>query len=266
MSRHDQVKAALGIAVFVATWWILTTTVLGGAPRIYPSPSDVAPELARVLSNDGPIGSPFAHAGATMVRVLVAFSVAYVLGTIFGLLAGRLPDVYNFSTSLVWIAFSVPSVVWIFVFLLVFGISNTVPILALIVFLMAPVVLGTAEATRALPDDLDEMAQSYRASWGQRVFGLFLPSILPYMIANARVAFAFGMKIVLIAEVVGLPDGIGLVVRYWSDKLFMAPVIAWGIIVVFIGFAIDTLFFRPIERMAARWSGQDVNATARIAE
>jgi NitT/TauT family transport system permease protein len=200
------------------------------------------------------------------MRVLVAFSVAYVLGTVFGLLAGRITDFYNFSTTIVWISFSVPSVVWVFIFLLVFGISNTVPVLALIVFLMAPVVLGTAEGIRAIPTELDEMANSYRASRRQRIFELMLPSILPYMIANARVAFAFGMKIVLIAEVIGLPDGIGLVVRYWSDRLYMAPVIAWGVIVVTIGFIIDMLIFRPIEKKAARWAGQDVNAMTRIAE
>jgi ABC-type nitrate/sulfonate/bicarbonate transport system permease component len=75
------------------------------------------------------------------------------------------------------------------------------------------------------------------------------------MLANGRVAFALGIKVVIIAEVVGLPSGIGLVVKYWNDQLFLAPVIAWGLILAGLGFAADRWLFGTFERRARRHSG-----------
>ena len=236
------------IVGLIGVWWIWATLL--DSPRIYPTPPDVFTELVRIVSGDGPFGSTYAEMWATLSRVLVAFSLAYVIGTVTGVIAGRKKAVFDFSTSLVWIAFAVPSVVWVFIFLIVFGISDVVPVLALVVLLSAPVFIGSAEGVKAVSQDLIGMADSYRVRPFERLTGLYLPSILPYMLANARVSFALGMKIVIVAEVIGLPNGIGLLVRYWSDKLYMAPVVAWAIVMITFGLVVDRYVFGYFERRA----------------
>lgn len=252
-------RYSLPIVAVIAGWWVVTTTVLQ-SPRIYPTPPDVFDELVRIASNEGPFGSTYGHAWATLSRILLAFSLAYVIGTFFGVIAGRIKWVFDFSTSLVWIAFAVPSVVWVFIFLIVFGISDVVPVLALVVLLSAPVFIGTAESVKAISQDLIVMADSYRVTRTRRFIELFLPSILPYLLANARVAFALGLKIVIVAEVIGLPNGVGLLVRYWSDRLYMAPVVAWGVILVVLGLVVDKFIFGYFERRARKWTGDQTNA------
>jgi ABC-type nitrate/sulfonate/bicarbonate transport system permease component len=103
---------------------------------------------------------------------------------------------------------------------------------------------------KAVSQDLIGMADSYRVRPFERLTGLYLPSILPYMLANARVSFALGMKIVIVAEVIGLPNGIGLLVRYWSDKLYMAPVVAWAVVMITFGLVVDRYVFGYFERRA----------------
>lgn len=249
----------LPIVALVAVWWYLSVVVLDN-PRIYPTPPDVADALFDIVSGEGPFGSPYSHLGATLGRVLLAFSLAYVIGTVTGVIAGRVKGFFDFSTSLVWIAFAVPSVVWVFIFLLVFGISDVVPVLALVVLLSAPVFIGTAEGIKAVPRDLVVMAQSYRVTRLRQFSELYLPSILPYLLANARVAFALGIKIVIVAEVIGLDSGVGLLVRYWSDRLYMAPVAAWAIVLIVIGIMADKFVFGYFERRARRWT--DASAVA----
>jgi len=241
-------------------WWISTEFLLQ-RDRIFPTPVNVVEELVRIASNEGPIGSPYAHAGATLARLAIAWSTAFVAGTLLGVLAGRFRWFFDFSNSLVWIAMVVPSVVWVFIFLIVFGISNIVPITALLVLLGAPVFIGTAEGVRATSPELIEMADSYKATRRQRLVDLYLPSIVPYMAANARVSFALGTKIVIIAEVVGLPNGIGLLVRYWSDSLYLAPVVAWGIVLIAVGLVADRFVFAPLEQWGRREPGAPVVAT-----
>lgn len=253
-------RFTIPIIGLVGVWWIWAASL--DSPRVYPTPPDVFDELVRILSGDGPFGSTYTEMWATLSRVLVAFSLAYIIGTVTGVIAGRKKAMFDFSTSLVWIAFSVPSVVWVFIFLIVFGISDAVPVLALVVLLSAPVFIGTAEGVKSVSDDLIVMAQSYRCRPIQRLTGLYLPSILPFMLSNARVAFALGLKIVLVAEVIGLPNGIGLLVRYWSDRLYMAPVAAWAIIMVTFGLIVDRFIFGYFERRAKRWTRDETNAAA----
>lgn len=252
------VRYTLPIAGLVGVWWTVSAGL--DSPRIYPTPPDVFSELVRIASGDGPFGSTYSEAWATLGRVLLAFSLAYVIGTVTGVLAGRKKWVFDFSTSLVWIAFAVPSVVWVFIFLIVFGISDVVPVLALVVLLSAPVFIGTAEGVKAVSQELIVMADSYRVRSFSRFTGLYLPSILPYLLANARVAFALGLKIVIVAEVIGLPNGIGLLVRYWSDRLYMAPVVAWAIIMIAFGLVVDRFVFGYFERRAQRWTSDQATA------
>jgi NitT/TauT family transport system permease protein len=247
-------RPIIPVVAAVCIWWILTTTVLV-QPRIFPTPPQVWDELIAIASNDSPLGSTYAHLRATIGRLLTAFVVSYVLGTVLGTIAGRVKSVFDFSTSLVWIAFAVPSVVWVFVFLIVFGISETVPVMALVVLLTAPVFIGTAEGVKATPRDLLEMARSCKVTKVRMFFDVILPSIRPYLFANARIAFALGIKLVIVAEVVGLPNGAGQIIRYWSDSLYMAPVVAWGIVLMLLGVIADKFVFGYFERREDRRYG-----------
>ena len=248
MSRsHRLALNVVPVLVAIGVWWWVTNFVLV-QPRLYPTPLAVGQELVRILSGDGPLGSTWVHAGSTFMRLCVAWAIAFFVGTFIGVIAGRQRFVFDFFANPVWIAMAVPSVVWVFIFLVLFGIDNIVPISALVMLLSAPVFLGTAEGVRDVPADLVEMCRSYHVGPWQRLTHFYLPCIAPYMVANARVSFALGIRIVLIAEVIGLPNGIGILVAYWSDTLFMAPIVAWGIILMAAGMAIDHLVFGPLQR------------------
>lgn len=259
-ARGGWVRRARGVIIpllpvigWIAVWWLATATVLTQV-RIYPPPHLVWEELLRIVSGDGPLGSTYTHAGATLFRLMSAFAVAFVSGTLLGVLAGRQKVAFDFLDNLVWIAMAVPSVVWVFIFVIALGISDAVPIAALTVLLAPPVLIAVAEGTKSIPSELVTMARSYKVGTWQRLTELYLPSVVPYMASSARVTFALGIKIVIIAEVIGLPSGIGLLLKYWFDQLFMAPVVAWGVLLIMVGLAGDRLVFGPLERRAARWS------------
>lgn len=252
-SARELLIKAVPILGLLAIWWALTATILD-RPRIYPPPDVVWDELLRLLSGEGPLGSTYGHFGATMFRLFVAFVLAFVSGTLVGVLAGRKKGVFDFLDNLVWVAMAVPSIVWVFIFVIAIGISNVVPIGALIVLLAPPVVIAVAEGTKSIPDELVTLAQSYQVKGWQRLKDLYLPSVVPYMAASARVTFALGIKIVIIAEVIGLPSGVGLLLKYWFDKLFMGPIVAWGIVLIVVGMAADRLVFAPLERRASKWA------------
>jgi NitT/TauT family transport system permease protein len=235
-------------------WWAVA--LVFDRPRIVPAPPEVVSELLEIVAGQGPFGSSYTHLGATLFRLSVALGVSVVLGTALGILAGRVKVVFDLLDNLVWIFLSVPSVVWVFIFAVVFGVGNLVPIAALVAILAPMMLANVAEGAKSVPRDLYEMSRAFRADLSLRVGWLYIPYLLPYILGGARNAFALGMKMVLIAEVIGIPRGVGFLVLYWRDQVFMAPIVAWGVIFICMGLLFDYAVFGQLERRVAKWRDQ----------
>jgi ABC-type nitrate/sulfonate/bicarbonate transport system permease component len=58
--------------------------------------------------------------------------------------------------------------------------------------------------------------------------------------------------------VVGLASGVGYEIQYWYDRLFMGPIVSWGIVMVVVGLIVDYGVFVPMERHVSRWKGRPI--------
>ena len=182
-----------------------------------------------------------------------------VIGGGLGIVAGRSRTVYGLLENVIWIFLAIPSVVWVFVFAIAFGIGDTVPIAALSALLVPMVLTIVAEGARVVPNETIEMADAFKAGQRQRLIDIYLPHLVPYFTASARSAFALGMKVVLVAEVIGLPTGVGFLVLYSRDQVFMSPIVAWGIVFIIIGLLVDRAVFANLEARASRWQRGSVH-------
>jgi NitT/TauT family transport system permease protein len=257
---------ALPVIAIVVVWWAVTATL--DRARVFPPPDLVGAELMRIFEDEGILGSTYGHIGATVFRLVAAFGVSMVIGSAVGIVAGRIPIVFDFLDNIVWVFMAVPSIVWVFIFAVAIGISEVVPIAAVSALLTPMILVTVAEGTKSVPGETMEMARSYKATRAQMVLDVFLPHLVPYLVSSARMAFALAVKLIVIAEVVGLSSGIGYEVKYWYDRLFMAPIVAWGLVMVAIGLVVDYGVFAPLERWASRWKGKTVldTATKRVAQ
>ena len=61
------------------------------------------------------------------------------------------------------------------------------------------------------------MADSYRVPTRQRVLEVYLPFLIPPMLAASRIAFSQSWKVVMLSEVFGLPGGLGFQIRSAED-------------------------------------------------
>ena len=87
-----------------------------------------------------------------------------------------------------------------------------------------------------------------------------LTPIARRVVSASRTSFATAVKVMLIAEVIGTPSGIGFEVSFWYGKLFLGPILAWGITMIVLGILVDTLVFGPIERRVSQWKSKPVEA------
>lgn len=248
--------AVLPVILLILVWHVAATVWID-RPRIFPPPSMVAAELLRIASGESAVGSSYGHAFATLRRLVAAFVLSFVVGGSLGVLAGRQRFAFNMLSSLVWTCMAVPAVAWAFIFVIAIGINDLVPILAVSAILGSIVLINIAEGAKAVPEDLVEMADSYKVHGIQRVRDLFVPHLAPYLASSARISFAVGIKVVVVAEVIGLPSGIGFELNYWYSNQFIAPIVAWGVVLIGVGLTADYGVFAPIERHAGAWRGVD---------
>jgi NitT/TauT family transport system permease protein len=263
---HPLARLALGlIPILVVILLYQLLAVDRDRPRIFPLVGEIWNNIVKIVEGEGQLGSAYAQIMFTSARLLSAFGIAFLSGIAIGIAAGRNKLVFSFVENLVWIFMAVPSVVWVFLFAVGMGLSPAVPIGAVAALLTPTFIVLVGEGAKSVPADLVEMSRSYKVTTWDRLRGLFLPFLVPYILAASRTGFATAVKVMLIAEVIGQPNGIGFEVSYWYGKLFMGPIIAWGITMMVLGILVDILVFSPIERRVSAWKSKPVEAIGGVA-
>ena len=248
--------AVVPIVVLVLLWQLATDVWLT-QERLFPPPGDVWDALRDIFNNEGAISGTYGNALATFKRIVVAFVLSFAIGAGVGVVAGRKRLVFDLVSNPLWVMMAVPSVVWAFIFVVMLGTGDVVPIAALMALLVPNVLITVAEGTKGLSNELLEMADSYGATWTQRVREVYVPQLVPYLFASARVSFSLAIKVSVVAEVIGVEKGIGYELDNWYTQTLLAPVVAWGIVLTVFGLIVDYLVFAPLERRMGRWRVAD---------
>ena len=85
-----------------------------------------------------------------MYRVLTGLALAVAIGLPLGILMGRFRSVEHFFLPLASALMPIPSLAWVPVFILWFGLGNTVAILIVFYAALFPMLLNTWSGVRAV--------------------------------------------------------------------------------------------------------------------
>lgn len=186
--------------------WQLATTVTGFfAPSQLPPPGDVASALGGLLGH----GELWTHLEASGSRVAVGYlagaATALALGSLVGLsvTARRLlaPTLAAFRT--------VPSLAWVPLLLLWFGIDETPKILMVAIGAFFPVYTTTASALSHVDPDLLEVGRAYGRHGASLLTTVMLPAAAPELVNGLRLGLANAWLFVVAAELIASSKGLG---------------------------------------------------------
>jgi NitT/TauT family transport system permease protein len=179
-------------------------------------------------------------------------------GTMFGILMGLKRDIEVFFDSWIMVLLSVPAVCWAFLSVLWFGISETGPILTIVLIVFPFVVMNMWQGTKALEINLNEMARVYKANGLLVLRKVHIPQLLPYFFSSLRIALSLSWKIALVAEAFGTGSGVGQELINWFQSTRVDMMLAWGVSFMIVMVLIDVLVFRVWARRAFAWRPQFV--------
>ena len=194
---------AASILVFLLIWKIASLFV--GAEIILPPPEIAFKYL--ILAMQSEIFWPTLW--ATLIRGMIGFALACSLGMVVGFAAGFSRTIFFLCQPFIILIRSTPTMSIILLALIWFG-SELVPVF--VVFLIAfPIVcMNVIEGVKDTDHKLLEMAKVYAVKKTAVITKIYLPAILPYLVAGVSTALGISWKVAISAEVLSHPSfGVG---------------------------------------------------------
>ncbi|MCK6629953.1 MAG: ABC transporter permease [Anaerolineae bacterium] len=195
----------------------------------------------------------FSELGISMIRIILGFSAALLLGTIVGILMGSWRFWDEFFQDFVILGLSMPALIYALLCVMVFGLGLTAPVMAIILGAYPFVAVNIREGVKSIDKELLDMSHVYAVDRWRLVRQLILPSLLPFILAAIRVGFTVAWKISVLTEVFGGDSGIGYQIRVDFASFKMRGVLAWGILFGMVMLTIEYGLLLPAERHFARW-------------
>ncbi len=217
---------------------------------MFPSPIDVAQTLIKGFQD----GSFIIALKASFQRLLIGYGLAILIGILLGVSIAK-SKIINETVGMLVIGLqSVPSIVWLPLALLWFGMSETA--IVFIVTLGGTWTMTTNMATgiRNVQPVLIRAARTMGASGWQLFVKVTLPASIPYLITGMRLAWAFAWRALMAGELIGSGSGLGQMLTFGRDVGNMSLVLSIMVIIAVIGTILDNLVFQRVERnVLTRW-------------
>ena len=180
------------------------------------------------------------------VVILVCAGVVYALvGALAGIALGAASGYSSLFRTLVDPTLqglrAIPSLAWVPLFILWFGIFEQSKIILIAVGVFFPVYLGVSSAIRSVDRKIVEVGQVFRLKGLQLVRRILLPAILPQVVTALRVGLGLGWMFVVAAEIMGASEGLGYLIVYGRQLFQLDLVMASVVVVGVVGFAINRL-------------------------
>lgn len=214
-----------------------------------------APAVARALIASLLDGSMLAHAFHTLFRVLCGFVLAIAVALPLGILMARFRAVEHFFLPLASALMPIPSLAWVPVFILWFGLGDTVSILIVFYAAIFPMLLNTWTGVRAVNPLWLRAAGAMGADEKALFWKVIIPGAFPFIITGVRQAFLRCWIAVVGAEMLAASDwGLGWVIFDAKEFLNADVMLAALVVIGAIGFLFERLVFGSLERATVlRW-------------
>jgi NitT/TauT family transport system permease protein len=241
------ISSSSAFIMLFAAWGFLS---IGGFVKasILPSPVSVAGYIIRSISD----GSLWNNASVSVMRIMAGFALAIIVGTPLGILCGTFKICESFIQSLCEFIRYMPVPAFIPLIMVWVGIGESAKIAVIFLGTLFQVIPMTADAVRALPDDLLNAAYTLGANRTQTVMKTIIPGIMPRIFEIMRMMAGWAWTYLIVAELVAASSGLGFSILK-AQRVLKTEAIFAGILIIGILGIITDRAFAVITKKTFRW-------------
>lgn len=192
------------------------------------------------------------HLQQSLHRLAWGFLLGALLGLVFGVVMGLFKPVENFFSPFFNAIRQVPTVAFIPMLILIFGVEETFKIVVVAKAAFFPVSLATYDAVKGIPRSYFEVARAYRLPTRHLVTQIILPATVPPVLTGFRLSLSRSWMVLVAAELLAADSGIGQMMEM-GRQMFRIDIVMVGVVITgFIGFVLDR-GFRTLEGRLVKW-------------
>ena len=252
MNKLKKIKPGWGIvpiAVFLAIWEIVARLNLAPGHFFFPPFSTVVAEFYYLTAN-GVLGRNFL---SSLARVLIGFSTGSIAGLLMGTIMGW-KDVANKALSpIVSLLYPIPALGWLPLLMLWLGVGEALPITIIFICSFFPIAYNTATGIRTVDKNYIQVARTLGASDMKILTTVVMPLALPNIFTGLRLESGMAWRVIIAAEMVAIPTGIGALMMKAESLIRMDIIIVCLIVLAVMCFAFEKLFTVLETKLTSQW-------------
>lgn len=230
--------------------WIAVAELRIWPPYLFPTPKGVFESLRMGFADH----SFWIAIAVSLRRMLLGYAISICIGIALGLGIATNKFLEQTLGGLLVSLQSLPSICWLPMAVLWFGLSEKAILFVVIMGSVLSVTISMETGRKQLPK-IYSMAGRNLGAKGVRLFVYVLfPASLPYLLTGLKQGWAFAWRSLIAGEMIFVSLGLGQLLMMGRDLNDMSQVVAVMILIVAIGYLVDGLVFKAIERhLQTRW-------------
>ena len=189
----------------------------------------------------------------TLQRVFMGLCSVLFVATLFGIVAGSIKSIEYMLTPLVTIMLGMPSIAWIVLAMMWFGMGDGTVVFVIFIALFPIVFLGAFQGVQTIDKKLIDMANSFEISFKNKFLNIYLPHMFSYIFPSWLTAIGLSWKIVIMAELISSDDGMGSLLAIARSQLDTTMVMALLLFMVSLLILLERVFLEPLKKRLESW-------------
>ena len=230
--------------------WVLVARLRIWPPYLFPAPQGVLESLWAGFADH----SFWIAIAISMKRIVVGYALSVAIGVLLGLLMATSDFLEQTLGGLLVSLQSLPSICWLPIAVLWFGLSEKAILFVVVMGSVLSVTISMETGRKQMPK-IYAMAGRNLGAHGLKLFLFVLfPASLPYVLTGLKQGWAFAWRSLIAGEMIFVTLGLGQLLMMGRDLNDMSQVIAVMILIIAIGYIVDGLIFKTVERrLQERW-------------
>jgi NitT/TauT family transport system permease protein len=241
---HERFFAGTASLVAVVIVWEFVGQLHIIDPIFFAWPSTIAEALYKTIQT----GDLYPQLWATFYELVWGFGLA-CSAIPLGILMGRSRTLEYLLDPLVSIFYAMPRIALMPLIILMLGIGVKSKIALVFLGCFFPILINVFQGMKNVDPLMIDMAKVFGAKRMPLAAHIFIPSIMPYLLAGFRMAVGMGLVMAVVAEFLAGTEGIGYKIALEGGFYHTSALMAWVLVIS----ALAVFFTESIKYFENRW-------------
>lgn len=190
------------------------------------------------------------HVLPSLGRVSLGLAIATAIGIPVGILIGHFKALHQVTNPVFQFGRMTSPLAWMPIAIIAFGVGNRPVVFLIAAAALWPILINTANGVRNVDTTWIRVVRMLGARGWEVMRRAIVPAVLPDMLVGMRISLGVSWIVLVPAEMLGVPSGLGYYILDARDRFDYSELMALILVVGFLGYLTDTLL-AAVQRLFA---------------